>query len=126
MTLTGKLSPKLNHVEFDFVFITRNANRSTIFKYPLTVPFRRYFGRNAILAGYTIFILVCAMATSHADCRPETALTTIRGPQVSDQSQCGFLGQTTLASTAIAPRDGLEYMKIMCVQPSVPVNRTAG
>jgi hypothetical protein len=78
------------------------------------------------VAGYTIFILVCAMATSHADCRPETALTTIRGPQVGDRTQCGFLGQTTLASTAIAPRDGLEYMKIMCVDQSVSINHSAG
>lgn len=78
------------------------------------------------MAGYTVLILVCAMATSHADCQPETALSTIRGPQVNDQSQCGFLGQATLASTALAPRDGLEYMKIMCVLPSVAVNHGAG
>lgn len=65
---------------------------------------------------FTILILVCALNVSHADCRPETAVATIRGPQVNNELMCGFLGQATLAGTAVAPREGLEYLKISCLR----------
>lgn len=65
---------------------------------------------------FTILILVCATSLSHSECQPETALTMIRGPQVQNELMCGFLGQTTLASSAVAPRPDREYAKIMCLR----------
>jgi hypothetical protein len=64
---------------------------------------------------FAVLILVCAASLSHSECQPETALTMIRGPQVQNELMCGFLGQTTLASGAVAPRPDREYAKIMCL-----------
>lgn len=69
---------------------------------------------------FTILILVCAMSLDHAACQPETALDVVQGPKVENQLMCGMLGQTTLAATAIAPRSGEEYLKIMCTRTKPP------
>jgi hypothetical protein len=63
---------------------------------------------------FTILILVCAMAVERAACQPDTAIDVVQGPKVENQFMCGFLGQTTLAATAVAPRPGEEYLKVMC------------
>lgn len=63
---------------------------------------------------YSILILICSLSTSPSECRPETAIDVVQGPKVQNQMQCGFMGQATIAGTAIAPREGLEYMKIVC------------
>ena len=73
---------------------------------------------------FTILILVCSMSMDHAACQPDTALDVVQGPKVENQLMCGMLGQTTLAATAIAPRPGEEYLKIMCTRSDVP-RRTA-
>ena len=72
---------------------------------------------------FTILILVCAIGVSRTDCQPETAVATIRGPQVQNELMCGFFGQATLAGTAVAPREGLEYMKIMCLRSKTTAAR---
>jgi hypothetical protein len=63
-----------------------------------------------------IVILVCALATARADCTPETAIDVTQGPRVESELMCGKLGQAVLAGTAIAPREGIEYVKISCVR----------
>lgn len=70
---------------------------------------------------FTILILVCSMAIDHAACQPNNALDVVQGPKVRSASQCGLLGQATLAANgaALAPRPGHEYMKIVC-RPSRP------
>jgi hypothetical protein len=63
---------------------------------------------------FTILILVCSMALDHAACQPDTAVDVVHGPKVASEIECGKIGQTTLAATALAPRPGLEYVKIVC------------
>lgn len=67
---------------------------------------------------YSILILICSLSVSPSECRPETAIDVVQGPKVQSWAQCGFLGQATIASTTIAPREGLEYMKIVCRRAS--------
>lgn len=63
---------------------------------------------------YSVVILVCSLSVSPSECRPETAIDVVLGPKVPSQSQCGFQGQATIARTTLAPREGLEYLKIVC------------
>ncbi|QXX76328.1 hypothetical protein MHY1_03168 [Methylovirgula sp. HY1] len=65
---------------------------------------------------FTVLILVCSMALDHAACQPNTAVDVIRGPKIANEMQCGKMGQATLAANgaALAPRPGLEYVKIVC------------
>jgi hypothetical protein len=63
---------------------------------------------------FTILILVCSMNIDHVACQPDTALDVVQGPKVANEMMCGFYGQTTLASTAVAPREGEEYVKVVC------------
>jgi hypothetical protein len=70
---------------------------------------------------FTIVILICSMALDHAACQPDTAVDVVQGPKVESERMCGFMGQATIATTAITPRPGEEYMKIVCqhsVDPS--------
>ncbi len=65
---------------------------------------------------FTIVILICAMGVDRAACQPDTALDVVQGPKVQNEMQCGFLGQAVLAGTAITPRPGEEYMKVVCAR----------
>ncbi|MBY6243152.1 hypothetical protein [Methylosinus sp. Sm6] len=67
---------------------------------------------------YSIMILICSLSVAPSDCRPETAIDVVQGPKVSNIQQCGLMGQSTIAGVAIAPRDGEEYMKIVCRRPA--------
>jgi hypothetical protein len=62
---------------------------------------------------FSILILVCSLAVSHADCQPDTAISTTAGPPVQNEMMCGLRGQTTIATTQVAPRPG-EYLKLVC------------
>jgi hypothetical protein len=63
---------------------------------------------------FSILILVCSVALDHAACQPDTAVDVVHGPKVASEIECGKVGQMTLATTALAPRPGLEYVKIVC------------
>ena len=63
---------------------------------------------------FLILILVCATSVDHAACQPDTAIDVVQGPKVASEMMCGLVGQTTLATTAVAPRPGEEYVKIVC------------
>ena len=63
-----------------------------------------------------ILILVCALQTQPSACTPETAIDVTQGPHVANELMCGRMGQAVLAGTALAPRDGVEYVKISCVR----------
>jgi hypothetical protein len=67
---------------------------------------------------FTIMILICSINIDSAACQPDTAIDIVQGPKVKNELMCGLMGQTTVAGTAIAPRDGKEYMKIVCSRPS--------
>ena len=59
-----------------------------------------------------VLILVCGMATSHADCTPATALD-VTVSAAPDELACMRDGQALLASTALIPRAD-EYIVIRC------------
>jgi hypothetical protein len=65
---------------------------------------------------FAILILVCSMSLDHAACQPDTALNVVQGPKVSNEMMCGLFGQTMLATTAVKPRPGEEYLKIVCTR----------
>lgn len=66
-----------------------------------------------------MLILVCAMGIAPADCRPQSALDVISGPDVANPVMCGLHGQAYIAETALASRGhDDEYLKIVCVKPS--------
>jgi|SRR4051812_9012801 len=63
-----------------------------------------------------VLILVCALRTQPSACTVETAIDVTQGPRAQGELMCGKLGQAVLAGTAIAPRAGLEYVKITCLR----------
>jgi hypothetical protein len=73
-----------------------------------------------------MLILVCAVGTAPADCRPQSALDIISGPDVASPVMCGLHGQAYIAETALATRGhDDEYLKIVCVKPSAKVTTGA-
>ena len=63
-----------------------------------------------------ILILVCALQTQPSACTPDTAIDVTQGPAVANELMCGRMGQAVLAGTALAPREGQEYVKISCIR----------
>jgi hypothetical protein len=61
-------------------------------------------------------ILVCALQLQPSLCTTESAIDVTQGPRVENELMCGKMGQALLAGTAIAPRDGIEYVKVTCVR----------
>src|SRR5450432_3576050 len=46
---------------------------------------------------YSILVLVCSTALSHADCQAKTAVDVVRGPTVDNPMMCGVNAQTMIA-----------------------------
>ena len=65
---------------------------------------------------YSIIILVCSTALSHADCQAKTAVDVVRGPTVDNPMMCGFDAQAMIARTDLVQADGTEYVKVMCTR----------
>ena len=65
---------------------------------------------------YSIIILVCSTALSHADCQAKTAVDVVRGPTVDNPMMCGFNAQAMIARTDLVQADGTEYVKVMCTR----------
>jgi hypothetical protein len=72
------------------------------------------------MPGYSIVILICSTALSHADCRPDSALDLVRGPQVNHL--CALNAETMIARTDLLRPDSPQYMKIVCA-PSKKINQ---
>ena len=66
------------------------------------------------MSSYSIVILICSTALSHADCQPKTALDIVRGPQVDNIVMCALNAQTMMARTDLVQGDGSQYMKVVC------------
>lgn len=60
-----------------------------------------------------IVILVCSTSLQPVECKPETALDILAGPQVAGVGECAMVGQATMASTSLGKRPD-EYIKIRC------------
>ncbi|GAC1563725.1 MAG: hypothetical protein NVS2B5_29400 [Beijerinckiaceae bacterium] len=73
-----------------------------------------------------ILILVCALQTQPSACTPETAIDVTQGPRVANELMCGRIGQAVLAGTMLAPREGIEYVKISCIRERLEPDRPPG
>ncbi|EHK54750.1 hypothetical protein [Allomesorhizobium alhagi] len=70
-------------------------------------------------------ILICSVSVAPADCKTETAIDVISGPDATNEVACMFHSQAYIAGTsALAPREG-EYMKVTCSR-SRPSDTAAG
>jgi hypothetical protein len=63
---------------------------------------------------FQVIILICAAQLARSDCRENTALDVIRGPEEPNAMMCGFHGQAYLAQTSLFARAPGEYVKIVC------------
>ncbi len=67
-------------------------------------------------------LLVCALNTPPGECRPDTALDVITGPETGDATACGLHGQAYFAQSALAQGlTGSEYLKVICVASDAPL-----
>ena len=64
---------------------------------------------------YSILVLICSTALSHADCQAKTAVDVVRGPTVDNAIMCAFNAQTMIARTDLVQGDGSEYVKVVCM-----------
>jgi len=65
---------------------------------------------------YSVLVLICSTALSHADCQAKTAVDVIRGPSVDNSIMCGMNAQTMIARTDLVQNDGTEYVKVVCTR----------
>jgi hypothetical protein len=65
---------------------------------------------------YSILILICSTALSHADCQAKSALDVVRGPTVDNPMMCALNAQTMIARTDLVQGDGAQYMKVVCTR----------
>ncbi len=65
---------------------------------------------------YSILVLVCSTALSHAECQAKTAVDVVRGPTVDNPTMCGFNAQTMIARTDLVQKNGTEYLKVVCTR----------
>ena len=63
---------------------------------------------------YSILVLICSTALSHADCQAKTAMDVVRGPTVDNLMMCALNAQTMIARTDLVQPDGTQYMKVVC------------
>jgi hypothetical protein len=80
-----------------------NANRPKIHQKP-----------GAIM--YSILVLICSTALSHADCQAKTAVDVVRGPTVDNPMMCALNAQTMIARTDLVQTSGMEYVKVVCTR----------
>ena len=64
---------------------------------------------------FVVTILLCAAATTHAECNARTALDVALAPAAPSPIMCALGAQEMIARTTIQPRDG-QYIKIACVR----------
>ena len=65
---------------------------------------------------YSILVLICSTALSHADCQAKTAVDVVRGPTVDSPMMCGVNAQTMIARTDLVQGGGSEYVKVICTR----------
>ncbi len=72
-------------------------------------------------------LLVCALNVPPGECRPETALDVVVGPEVGNVTACGLHGQAYFAQSALAQGlTGREYLKVICVAADAPAGPVPG
>jgi hypothetical protein len=64
-----------------------------------------------------VLILVCSVSVSPSECKPETALDVIAGPDAQSLMACMMGSQAMLARTAQLGQRPNEYVKVRCSPP---------
>jgi hypothetical protein len=66
---------------------------------------------------FKTLLFVCSIAVPPENCRSDTAIDIISGPDAANEIMCGRDGQAFYAETALArgKRDD-EYLKIVCIR----------
>ena len=77
------------------------------------------------MPSYSVVILICALNVGQPDCQPDTAIDVMRGPRVANAMMCNMAAQAMVGQTELALREGLEYMKILCIPAGRPVRAAA-
>jgi hypothetical protein len=67
---------------------------------------------------FQILALVCSISIAPADCQTETAIKAIRGPEATNEVECGLYGQTYFAQMGQYTLTEGEYLKVMCTRTS--------
>ena len=65
---------------------------------------------------YSVIVLICSTALSHADCQAKTAVDVVRGPTVDNPMMCALNAQTMIARTDLVQANGSEYIKVVCTR----------
>jgi hypothetical protein len=65
---------------------------------------------------FKTIVLICSLATPGQDCDQKTAVDILEVQDSPSSQRCGFLGQSQIATTSVAPEPGKQYMKILCVR----------
>src|SRR5271163_2969477 len=65
---------------------------------------------------YSILVLICSTALSHADCEAKTAVDVVRGPMSDNAMKCELNAQTMIARTDLVQGDCYEYVKVVCTR----------
>lgn len=72
---------------------------------------------------FKVILLVCATSVPRGDCRIETAVQVINGPDAHNEIACGMKSQAYLAETQIGRLAEDEYLKILCRRSAPPANQ---
>ena len=69
---------------------------------------------------FKVLLLICAISVEHRDCKIDSALTVMQGPEAESQAACAFQSQAYIARTAIAATmTDNEYLKITCTRTTI-------
>jgi hypothetical protein len=68
---------------------------------------------------FKVLILVCSIAVAPEDCKADSAVSVIDGPNAPNEVMCGRNGQAYVATTVIATKRDDEYVKARCSRMNI-------
>jgi hypothetical protein len=68
---------------------------------------------------FKVLILVCSITLAPQDCKTDSAVAVIDGPDAPNELMCGLNGQAYIATTAIAEKRDDEYFKVRCSRMNI-------
>ena len=69
---------------------------------------------------FKVLILVCAATLAPSECKPETALEVVQGPDARNEIACALQSQAYLAQTALGRElRSDEYVKVRCRRTAI-------
>lgn len=68
---------------------------------------------------FKVLILVCSVAVAPEDCKTDSAVSVINGPDAPNELMCALNGQAYVATTAMATKRDDEYLKVRCSRSNI-------